>query len=225
TWEFGYVRLGEAISRRLHPITGSSVMPQKKNPDALELLRATGHELIGLASTAAHLLAGLPLGYNRDTREIKEWSALGFDKTLAALSILRPTLATLVVDQERMLEAVKRNYSSTTDLADMVARQTGVGYRQIYAIVGRLVDAMIEQGRPLHALTAHEIIRAAADAGLQITLTDDQVQDALDPQKAVAQRKHIGGAAPEEMSRLLQVRRETLSEHRHWAGERRDPIE
>ena len=88
TWEYGYVQLGEAVAQRLHPITGSSVMAQKKNPDALELIRATGHEVVGLASMAAHLLAGLPMGYNRDTREIKEWSALCFDKTLAALSTL-----------------------------------------------------------------------------------------------------------------------------------------
>src|SRR5205814_2418094 len=144
-WEFGYVRLGEAISRRLHPITGSSVMPQKKNPDALELLRATGHELIGLASTAAHLLAGLPLGYNRDTREIKEWSALGFDKTLAALHTLKTTLATLSIERGRMLDSVRENYSCATDLADMVAQQSGVGYRQVYSIVGKMVDSMIEE--------------------------------------------------------------------------------
>jgi argininosuccinate lyase len=124
-----------------------------------------------------------------------------------------------------MLEAVKRNYSSTTDLADMVAQQTGVGYRQIYAIVGGLVDAMIEQGRLLQTLTAQEIVRAAADAGMQVALTDEQVQGALDPRSAVARREHVGGAAPGEMSRLLEARRESLGEHRHWATGRRDGIE
>ena len=122
-------------------------MAQKKNPDALELLRATGHEVIGLAATAAHVLAGLPMGYNRDTRELKEWSALGFDKTLAAVGILRATLATLGVNQERMAAAVRANYSATTDLADAMAQRTGVGYRQIYAVVGKLVDGLIERGR------------------------------------------------------------------------------
>jgi argininosuccinate lyase len=219
TWEYGYVHLGEAVAQRLHPITGSSVMAQKRNPDALELLRATGQEVIGLAGLAAHLLAGLPMGYNRDTREIKEWSALGFEKTHAALTTLRTTLSTLTVNRERMLEAVKANYSSTTDLADMVAQRSGVGYRQIYAVIGKLVDALIEQGRPLTALTASDIVRAAAEAGLSVEVTKEQVREALDPALAVGARGHMGGAAPAEMARMMAERENTLQEHRTWAAQ------
>ena len=224
TWEYGYIRLGEAVAQRLHPITGSSVMAQKKNPDVLELLRATGQEVISLSDTAAHVLAGLPMGYNRDSRQVKEWSALAFDKTLSALSALQSTLSTLDVNRERMLEAVKNNYSSTTDLADTIAQQTGVGYRRIYAIVGRLVDTMIEQGRPLHAITAQEIVHAAADAGLSISLTNEQVAEALDPGRALSRRKHIGGAAPEEMTRMLKSRNNALSAHLEWIGAQRAHI-
>jgi argininosuccinate lyase len=225
TWEYGYVQLGEAVAQRLHPITGSSVMAQKKNPDALELIRATGHEVVGLASMAAHLLAGLPMGYNRDTREIKEWNALCFDKTLAALSTLSITLSTLRVERARMLEAVKTNYSSTTDLADAIAQVTGVGYRQIYAIVGKLVDELIEAGQPLHSLTAERIVEAASSTGIKITLTDVQVQEALDPAKAVSWRKHVGGAAPEEMGLMLAARRKALAEHLGWVEERHAAID
>ena len=216
TWEYGYVHLGEAVAQRLHPITGSSVMAQKRNPDALELLRATGQEVIGIASTAAHLLAGLPMGYNRDTREIKEWSALGFEKTHSALTTLRTTLSTLTVNRERMLAAVKANYSSTTDLADMVAQRSGVGYRQVYAVIGKLVDALIEQGRPLTDLTAEDISRAAAESGLYINVTGEQVREALDPALAVAARQHIGGAAPAEMERMVAQRRDSLRERLTW---------
>ena len=225
TWEYAYVNLGEAVAQRLHPITGSSVMAQKRNPDALELLRATGQEVIGLADLAAHLLAGLPMGYNRDTREIKEWSALGFDKTHAALTTLRTTLSTLTVNRERMLEAVKANYSSTTDLADMAAQRSGVGYRQVYAVIGRLVDALIEQSRPLTALAAADINRAAAEAGLSVEITDEQVREALDPALAVAARKHVGGAAPAEMERMLASRRDSLQEHLAWAAKVRARID
>jgi argininosuccinate lyase len=224
TWEYGYVQLGEAVAQRLHPITGSSVMAQKKNPDALELVRATGHEVTGLAAMAAHLLAGLPMGYNRDTREIKEWSALCFDKTLAALSILSVTLSTLHVERERMLEAVKANYSSTTDLADSIAQLTGVGYRQIYAIVGHLVDGLIEQGQPLQSLTAAGICAAAASSGVDITLTDEQVKAALDPARAVTRRTHTGGAAPAQMANMLSARRDSLAAHLTWIQARHDAI-
>jgi argininosuccinate lyase len=225
TWEYGYVQLGEAIAQRLHPITGSSVMAQKKNPDALELVRATGHEVAGLAGLASHLLAGLPMGYNRDTREIKEWSGLCFDKTLAALSTLTLTMSTLNIDRGRMLKAVKENYSSTTDLADLIAQETGVGYRQIYAIVGHLVDDLIETGHPLDTLTAAQLVKAASESGVQISLTDKQMSDALNPLNALSKRRHTGGAAPEEMARLLATRKGSLAEHSEWIVAQRDAID
>jgi len=187
-------------------------------------LRATGHEVIGLAATAAHVLAGLPMGYNRDTREIKEWSALGFDKTLAALGILRVTLSTLGVDQDRMLAAVRANYSSTTDLADLVAQRNGVGYRQVYAIIGRLVDGLIEAEQPLESLSAEAIVEAARTAGLSIQVTDTEVQEALDPARALHARRHIGGAAPDEMARLLAARQAALETHDAWATVQQDRI-
>ncbi len=224
TWEYGYIELGEAVAQRLHPITGSSVMAQKKNPDALELLRATGQEVIGIAATAGHLLAGLPMGYNRDSREIKEWTALGFDKTLAALSTVSTTLSTLSVNRERMLQAVRDNYSSTTDLADVVAQQSGVGYRQVYGIVGRIVDAMIEEGRPLHSITAEQIRAGAEAVGVKIEVSEEQVREALDPEWAVTKRKHVGGAAPDEMARMLEARRSALGKHSHWIVEQRERI-
>lgn len=224
TWEYGYLRLGEAVAQRGHPITGSSVMPQKRNPDVLELLRATGHEVIGLAGTASHLLAGLPMGYNRDTREMKEWSALGFDKTLAALRTLITTLATVRVERERMMEAVRENYSCATELADMVAQSSGVGYRQIYAVVGKLVDRMIEERRPLYTVTAQELGMAAEEEGLHISVSDEQVHGALDPTQAVSARRHTGGSAREGMACMLEARRETLARHELWCEERSTAI-
>jgi argininosuccinate lyase len=165
------------------------------------------------------------MGYNRDSREIKEWSALGFDKTFAGLQTLRVTISTLQVDHERMLQSVKDNYSSTTDLADMVARETGVGYRRIYSVVGRLVDKMIESNRPLYTLTAAEIVEGAKEAGLTIDISDEQVQAALDPAQAIAQRTHIGGPASGEMAKLIQARRDQLAGHLHWLEEALSTIE
>lgn len=217
TWEYNYLRLGEAVAQRLHPITGSSVMPQKRNPDALELLRATTQEIVSVAGAAANLLAGLPMGYNRDTRQIKEWSALGFGKTQEALHMLSTVLSTVWVDRDRMLWAVKANYSSSTDLADMVAQASGVGYRQVYAVVGKLVDQMIQEDHPLYTITANAINEAAQQAAISLNITDEQIQAALDPYKAVAARKHIGGSAAPEMKRLLQARQSLLSRHILWS--------
>jgi argininosuccinate lyase len=216
TWEYNYLRLGEAVAQRLHPITGSSVMPQKRNPDALELLRASTQEIVSIAGAASNLLAGLPMGYNRDTRQMKEWSALGFGKTQEALHMLNTILSTLWVDRDRMLRAVKANYSSSTDLADAVAQASGVGYRQVYAIVGKLVDTMIQEDRPLHTITAQAINDAAHQADIDLNITDEQIQSALDPHQAVAARKHTGGSESGEMERLLQSRKQRLTQHVLW---------
>lgn len=216
TWEYGYLRLGDSVAQRLHPITGSSVMPQKRNPDALEILRASCHEIISIAATASHLLAGLPMGYNRDTRQMKEWASLGFTKTREAVGMLSTVLSTVWVDRARMLDAARANYSSTTDLADMIAQVSGVGYRQVYAVVGRLVDSFIEQNLPLHTITAEAINDAACDAGIALAVTDAELAAALDPAQAIAARTHIGGSAPAEMVRLLEARRQQLTRHQEW---------
>ena len=224
TWEYGTVALGEPVAQRLHPITGSSVMAQKKNPDALELLRATAPEVIGLAGLVAQLLAGLPMGYNRDSREVKEWVALGCDKTEAALHTLHTVIATLQPNSGRMAAAVAANYSATTDLADSLAQQSGIGYRQIYAIVGGLVDRLMADDQPLTTLTAADLNAAAHAHGLRLEVTDAEVQAALDPARAVARRTHIGGAAPGEMARLLAERAEQQAAWQAWAAARQTRI-
>lgn len=224
TWEYGYLRLGEAVAQRLHPITGSSVMPQKRNPDALELLRATTQEIVGVAGAASNLLVGLPMGYNRDTRQIKEWSALGFGKTGEALGMLNTVLSTVWVDRDRMLHAVKANYSSSTDLADAVAQASGVGYRQVYAVVGKLVDSLIQDDQPLYSITAEMINEAARQDGHALEITGEQVQAALDPYRAVEARTHIGGSASAEMSRLLASRQELLGRYSQWREQTEEHI-
>ena len=123
-----------------------------------------------------------------------------------------------------MAEAAAANYSATTDLADALAQHTGVGYRQMYAIIGGLVDRAIGENRPLTTLTAAEIMAAAAERDLPITVTDDEVQAALDPQAAVARRTHIGGAAPAEMARLLAARADAQAAAYLWATTRQARI-
>jgi argininosuccinate lyase len=150
--------------------------------------------------------------------------ALGFDKTEAALSTLGTVLTTLQANTGRMAEAAAANYSATTDLADALAQQTGVGYRQMYGIIGGLVDRAIGEHRPLTTLTAATITAAAAERSLPITITDAAVQAALDPSAAIARRTHIGGAAPAEMARLLAARADAQAAARAWATTRQTRI-
>jgi len=90
--------------------------------------------------------------------------------------------------------------------------------------VGHLVDDLIETGRPLDTLTAAQLVKAASQSGVQITLTDTQVSNALNPLNALSKRRHTGGAAPEEMARLLAARKGSLVEQKEWIVAQRDAI-
>ena len=162
TFEYGMIELGDEISQRMHPITGSSVMAQKKNPDVLEIIRSTTPQVIGYWSILANILTSLPMGYNRDTRESKEYIHLGLIKTTAVVKTLQKVITTLKFNEERMLELSTLNYSLTTDLADYISQKTRIGYRLIYKIIGQVVDEAIEKGKPLSQISASEIKQKAA---------------------------------------------------------------
>lgn len=217
TFECGTVRLGEDVARRLHPVTGSSVMAQKRNPDVLELIRATAPELCGLRQTASGILARLPSGYNRDSREIKEYVELGLDKTGTMLAALERALATLTVDSGRARELVEKNYSLTTDLADYLARTSGAPYRLVYKIVGAVVDRLIAAGKPLAEVTAEELNREAEKHGLSFCVNARDLHTVLDPNRALELRRHTGGTSASAFRRLLTRTRKDISLHQAWA--------
>ena len=161
SFEYGMICLGDEVAQRLHPITGSSIMAQKKNPDVLELIRSTAPQVTGFVNIVANILGSLPMGYNRDSREVKEYIDLGLTKTKAMIKALEKVLTTLKIDKEKMLSQVENNYSLTTDLADYISQKSGVGYRLIYKIVGQVVDEAINNGKLLKEISADEIINKA----------------------------------------------------------------
>lgn len=216
TFEFGMIALGEEVAQRMHPITGSSVMAQKKNPDVLELIRATAPQVAGFESIVGNLLSGLPMGYNRDTREVKEYIDLGISKTSAMVKALEKVLTTIKVDATRMQQLVEANYSMTTDLADAISQKSGVAYRIMYKIVGAVVDAAIKDGKLLSQMTAGEIIEQAKAYGVSLTLTDADVEWALDPAVAIAKRLHVGGSGKKPMQKALSEAKQEIKNLSTW---------
>lgn len=203
TFEYGMIGLGDEVAQRMHPITGSSVMAQKKNPDVLELIRATAPQLIGFTSIVGNILSGLPMGYNRDSREVKEYIDLGFSKTLSLVGALESVLTSLTIDKKRMMDLVLANYSMTTDLADAISQVSGVGYRIVYKIVGQVVDEAIQKGILLNTISAEEITKKASAMGITLHVTNVQILDAIDPHRALEKRVHIGGSAKKAMAGSL----------------------
>lgn len=216
TFEYGMIGLGDEVAQRMHPITGSSVMAQKKNPDVLELIRATAPQLIGFTSIVGNILSGLPMGYNRDSREVKEYIDLGFLKTLSMVGALETVLTTITIDKKRMVDLVVANYSMTTDVADAISQNTSVGYRIVYKIVGQVVDESIQSGKLLRDVSAQDIIKKAFSMGITLHVTNAQLKDAIDPHGALEKRAHIGGSTKKTMAVSLAHSQEKIDMLVRW---------
>ena len=204
TREFGFVRLDDGYS------TGSSIMPQKKNPDIAELARGKSGRLIGNLTGLLATLKGLPLAYNRDLQEDKEPV---FD-SVATLEVVLPAftgmVATLRFDTERMAELAPQGFSLATDVADWLVRK-GVPFRDAHEVSGALVSLCEREGLDLHEASDAQL------ASLSPALTPD-VRDVLSVAGSIASRAGVGGTAQPRVEEQLasltaRVRALLVSEH------------
>lgn len=206
TVEFGFIKLADEYS------TGSSIMPQKKNPDIAELARGKSGRLIGDLTGLLTTLKGLPLAYNRDLQEDKEPV---FDQ-VANLLLLLPAfsgmLATATFDTARMAELAPRGFTLATDIAEWLVR-AGVPFRRAHEVAGECVRACEEKGVELWDLDDAEL------AAIDPTLTPT-VRDVLTIAGSVAAKNGVGGTAPERVREQLVAARERADEYRFWT----DPI-
>ena len=191
TEEFGFATLDDAFA------TGSSMLPQKKNPDIAELARGKAGRLIGDLTGLLATLKGLPLAYNRDLQEDKEPLFDAVDQVSLGLSALSGLLATIRFDTARMQAAADTPSAAATDLAEQLVL-TGTPFREAHAIVGALVRTSIETGAPLGELVGEHPAFSDADRSL------------LEPGTAVGRRSSPGGAAPTAVAPQLERFRERL---------------
>ena len=140
--EFGFLELSEKVT------TGSSLMPQKKNPDGLELIRAKAAMTSGLLSGFLSVLKGLPTGYNKDLQEDKEAFLSAFENLRTTLAVLRLTVRTVEVKGEQMLEAASDSFMGATDLADYLVLR-GMAFRKAHEVVAQAVRAALNEGKQL----------------------------------------------------------------------------
>ncbi len=189
TREFGFVTLDDAFS------TGSSIMPQKKNPDVSELARGKAGRLIGNLTGLMATLKALPLAYNRDLQEDKEPVFDSVDTLEVLLPAFTGQVATLVFDTDRMAELAPQGFSLATDVAEWLVRQ-GVPFRVAHELAGACVRRCEELGVELHELTDAQF--AAIDQRL-----DPAVREVLTVAGSVASRRGRGGTAPERVAEQL----------------------
>jgi argininosuccinate lyase len=154
--EFGFCQVADRFA------SGSSLMPQKKNPDAAELLRAKAPRVVGRLTTLHGVLHGLPLTYNKDLQEDKEQLFDAIDTVELSLRVAREMLATISFDQERMAAAATDELLAATDIADLLVKR-GVPFRRAHGIVGGVVRAAVDQGKALSELTEDELAELAPE--------------------------------------------------------------
>ena len=195
--EFGWCRVGDAFS------TGSSIMPQKRNPDVAELVRGKTGRLIGSLVTLLVTLKGLPLTYNRDLQEDKEPVFDAVDTLMLALPAVAGMMASLVFDRERLAGTAAGGFSLATDVAEALV-VAGVPFRSAHERVGELVATCEGRGIDITDLTPDELV------GTMPELDADQVSSLLDPMGAVHRRSAVQGPAPAAVERQLASLRERL---------------
>lgn len=189
SWEFKFVELDDAYS------TGSSIMPQKKNPDVCELIRGKTGRVYGSLTTMLTMLKGLPLAYNKDMQEDKEAVFNAVDTVKQCLEVFTPMFSTMTILKKNMRKAASRGFINATDCADYLTKK-GVPFRDAYKIVGRLVNECIKAEETLETLTLK-------DFGAISKVFSADVYEALDLNTCVRERKVIGGPAPEEVTRQI----------------------
>ncbi|WP_456269020.1 argininosuccinate lyase [Kushneria sp. AK178] len=183
--------------------TGSSIMPQKKNPDVPELVRGKTGRVYGHMISLLTLMKSQPLAYNKDNQEDKEPLFDTLDTVLGSLRAFGDMIPAVRAKSDNMHAAARRGFATATDLADYLVRQ-GVAFRDAHEIVGKAVAFGIEEGRDLSEMTLEELQRFSDHI-------HDDIFEVLTLEGSVAARNHIGGTAPDQVRAAAQRAREALA--------------
>lgn len=196
SWEFKFIELDDAFA------TGSSIMPQKKNPDITELIRGKTGRVNGDLVTLLTMLKGLPLAYNKDMQEDKEAIFDAIDNVKICISTFIPMISTMKVNRENMRNAAAKGFINATDCADYLVKK-GMPFRDAYKITGTLVAECIDEGLTLETLPLEEY-RKMSD------LFTDDVYNAISLDTCVRERRSYGGPSPEAVAEQIRLAGEEL---------------
>jgi argininosuccinate lyase len=184
--QFGFVKLSDQFS------TGSSIMPQKRNPDAAELVRGHSGRIIGCLTSLMVTMKGLPLAYSKDMQDDKEPVFEAYELLMLSLEAMTGMISTITFVPERMRASAEQGFSTATDLADWLVRQAEVPFREAHHITGRAVKLAEKRGCKLDELTIEDL--KTIDERI-----DDRVFEVLSVDASVRSRTSYGGTAPERV--------------------------
>ena len=196
TTEFGFFELSDAVA------TGSSLMPQKKNPDSMELVRGKAGRVFGHTLSLLTMLKGLPLAYNKDMQEDKEAVFDTADTVTSCLAVTATVLRNLRVKEERTRDAAAKGFMNATELADYLVRK-GVAFREAHETVGRIVLRAVERGVELQALPLNELREFSS-------IIDQDVFEALSLERTLATKSQLGGTSRGQVTEALAAARASM---------------
>ena len=200
TPNFGFFTLPDAFS------TGSSIMPQKRNPDAAELIRAKTGRIIGALNGLLIVMKGLPLAYSKDMQEDKEGVFNALDSLSLCLAAMAGMMASLGVNQDTMRAAAGNGFSTATDLADWLVREAGLPFREAHHATGALVALAEEKNCALDGLSLADMQNVNA-------AINDGIFDVLSVENSVKSRVSYGGTAPDNVRAMIGQWQAWLAEH------------
>lgn len=202
SYEFKFISLSDAYS------TGSSIMPQKKNPDVPELLRGKSGRVFGNLMGLLTVMKGLPLAYNKDTQEDKEGVFDSVKTTLISLEILKEVLSTMKIHPENMLKMAKIGHLTATDLADFLVRKNNLPFREAHHITGQVVAFAEEKGVDISELSEDEIF---AITSLRLS----GIKEVLDLRASMNARDSLGGTSTNRTKEQIEILEKWINERKN----------
>ena len=188
---FNFVELPDELS------TGSSIMPQKKNPDGAELVRANASSVISNLNNILSLLKGLPLSYSKDLQDDKRLTFNTYDNVLLGLQVMAELMNKIKFNKKTMLKAVDESYATSTDLADWLVKKLHYPFRQAYQITGKIVDYANSKNTSLSNISLKELQK------FDNNITSD-IFRVLSPLNSMKSKNSLGGSAPETVKKSIQ---------------------
>ncbi len=207
--EFNFIEIPDAFA------STSSVMPQKKNPCALELIRARSSRVYGSLIQILVILKGLPTGYNRDLQETKIPLKTSFEASKSSLSIYNGIIKDLTINEERVAQVVKNSSAVAVDLAEMLVQEYKIPFRTAHILVGRLVNYMMKNGKQLRDVDVNIIANLSNELlAKPLRIDSGKLIESLNPQISVRKRISQGSPSPSEINRMLSSRTKMVKQYK-----------
>jgi argininosuccinate lyase len=219
TVEFGYVELADEYS------SSSSIMPQKKNPSTLELIRGKTGEVYGALMELLTMVKGLPSGYHQDLQGTKPPLWRCFDTVKTCLEIMTGIISTLKVKEEQMRERVNGSTTVAVDMAERLVEERGLSFREAYKLVAALVKEMLKKNKRLQDLKPVEVAEVSLRTlGKRVEVSEEFIKDAADPLSSLLRRRSQGSPQPREVERMLRERRKQLKSYEAKLEEKKSAV-